>query len=827
MAMPVIPKKATTTSAMESSPPSDVSMLAFVNDVLPPLQEGLVFVCGSIQRSSATGSAVMQHTYAIAHEELVKIVEQSNGDVYFAPGQYHPHSTNKGAPGRQGKYVERLKSFWIDVDCGQDKADKKTGYRTLEDANRAFRELLSETGLPSPTHIIGSGNGVHIYWALDEAIAVKEWQITATKLKRLLAKHSFLADPARTADRASVLRPPETFNHKTNPPKAVRLVLSGPCIPYEKFRQAIELADAPLSPPQKTKTAALVSDVLTVTPSSGLVNINDLAQALRYISPDCDESTWKMMCIAPMARHAASHPEQAAPIKELAISWSRGDLHNIQASKWEGEADFEAHWHRFLTETHTGNVTTIASIFFLAQQNGLQPTTLPLSDIGNASRFVAYLQGNMRFVYGLGIWLRWEPSENCWLFCHKGEHIEAAKKLMEKLLGDAVKILDDEKRKRQVNFSLKSQELPRINAVIKLAESDPTVALSAAELDKNPWSICVRNGMIDLHTGNLRAATQSDLATKQAGTLYDPSATCPLFEKTLHTAFAGDQLLIDYFQRICGYLLFGGLREQLFFFCYGVGANGKSTILNVIQSVMGDYAISLPTETLMAGKRDATAASPDLMLLRGARLAIATETEDGHRLAEARIKQLTGGDLISARPLYGNIVTFPPTAKLILVGNHKPQITGVDVAIWRRAHLIPFVVIIPENQRDSSLPDKLLHEMPGILAWMVRGCLAWQQQGICPPPAVIAATNAYKAESDLLGEWLAECCTQNTVAVTPVHDLYPVYRNWAMRNGHQPWSRTRWGRLMTARFTKGRNTTGQTTYAGVDLNAYGRTLYMP
>jgi putative DNA primase/helicase len=810
-----------------SSPPGLLPLIEFFSDVLPPPQDGKVFVAGSISRNTNGEPAPMMHTNAATHEELALAVLSGPGDAYFGLAQFTPHTTKTGSPGRQGKYADYFKSLWLDIDCGQDKATKQAGYATVKEVKPALQAMLKKTGLPLPTRIASSGTGLHVYWALEEAITAEQWQVTATQLKALLAKCGFLADPARTADRASVLRPPGTFNHKTNPPLPVRLILHRPCISYESFRQAVEAAHAMLCAPQLTSAAASVANAIAATANSNAANINDLTEALRFISPDSDETTWKMTCIAPLARLAVSHPAQAAELKALAIAWSRGDLHNLQASKWKGDADFETHWQRFITDTRADGITTIASIFYLAKQNGWQPATLPLSDTGNAGRLVAYLHGHMRFVHGLRLWLRYAPAEHRWLFCHKGEPVEAAKALMRKMLDEATKIPDDEKRKRHIQFALKSQELARITAMLKLTESDPAVALDAAELDQDPWSFCVRNGMIDLRTGQLRASSPNDLATKQAGTDYDPSATCPLFEQTLMMAFAGDQSLIDYFQRVCGYLLFGGIREQLFFFCHGAGANGKSTILNIIQSVMGDYAVSLPTETLMAGKRDATAASPDLMMLRGARLALATETEDGHRLAEARVKQLTGGDSITARALYGSFVTFPPTAKLVMVGNHKPQIIGVDVAIWRRVQQIPFEVTIPANQRDPRLPDKLLHEMPGILAWMVIGCIAWQQQGLTPPAAVMAATNVYKAESDLLGEWLTECCNQNPFAVAPVRDLYPAYRNWVMRNGHQPWSSTRWGRLMAARFTKARNTSGQTTYAGIDLNPYGRTLTVP
>jgi putative DNA primase/helicase len=500
----------------------------------------------------------------------------------------------------------------------------------------------------------------------------------------------------------------------------------------------------------------------------------------------------------------------------------------IIASKWCGDAEFDKVWRRFMTENrYQKKQVTIGSIFHDARAAGwawvddVTPT-----DTGNARCFVQSVEGRLRFVHGIDTWLRWSQKASRWIFCTQGEYIEVAKACARLMLETATKEPDEDKRKRQVAHALKTHDIARLTAMVKLSESDTRVGITANRLDTNPWLLGVRNGVVDLRTGTLRDANPNDFITKQAGTNFDELATCPLFEQTLRTTFNNDSSLIDYFQRTCGYSLHGEVREHVFFFCHGVGANGKSTLLNVIQAAMGDYAITLPTEALMRVKRDATAASPDLMMLRGVRLALASETEDGQWLAEARIKQLTGGDLVTARALYGGFVSFPQTAKLIIVGNHKPQIAGTDEGIWRRVQLIPFEVTIPVAQRDPALPQKLLSELPGILAWMVKGCLMWRQSGLHPPPAVTTATNAYKSESDILGEWIAECCTVTPAASAPSADLYPAYRAWGLRNGHQPWSRHRWGRQMRGRFNARRNGLGQTTYVGVDLTPAARSHFL-
>ncbi|MEI7957235.1 MAG: phage/plasmid primase, P4 family, partial [Verrucomicrobiota bacterium] len=565
-----------------------------------------------------------------------------------------------------------------------------------------------------------------------------------------------------------------------------------------------------------------------IPPSSfGPPDIAKLKSALATLDPDTAEKDWTFY-VAAIAREARKYPALHDELKELARSWSRGDLIGILASKWCGDSEFDKLWQRFIAETgYQGKPITIASIFHAAKPAGWTSTDeVTPTDTGNARRFVKFFEGNLRFIHGMNTWLRWSPKACRWIFCNQSEQVEVAKLCARHMLEEATKESDDDKRKRRVNHALKTLDLARLTAMVKLSESDPRVGITAHKLDADPWLLGVKNGIVDLRTGVLRDASPGDFVTKQAGTIFDNLATGPVFEQTLRTIFKNDSGLIDYFQRLCGYALYGGVLEHVFFFCHGVGANGKSTVLNVIQAVMGDYAITLPTESLMMAKRDAAAASPDLMMLRGVRLALASETEDGQRLAEARIKQLTGGDLVTARALYGGFVTFPQTAKLVIVGNHKPQIAGTDEGIWRRVQLVPFEFTIPAAQRDPALPGKLLAELPGILAWMIRGCLKWQQSGLRPPPAVTAATNAYKAESDILGEWIVECCTVAAAASATSGDLYSAYRSWGLRNGHQPWYRNRWGRLMGEKFTKGRNGAGNATYVGVDLTPAARIQFL-
>lgn len=292
-----------------------------------------------------------------------------------------------------------------------------------------------------------------------------------------------------------------------------------------------------------------------------------------------------------------------------------------------------------------------------------------------------------------------------------------------------------------------------LRGVESIAATNPAVALTNDKWDANPWVIGTPSGTIDLNTGKVRRALPGALVTKLAAVAPGDGEPA-LWLRFLHEAVAGDQEMIGFLQRWCGYCLTGSTQEHAFAFIHGPGGNGKSVFLNAVAGILGDYSVTAAMETFTEARNDRH--STELAMLTGARLVTASETEQGRGFAEAKVKAITGGDPITARFMRQDNFTFQPQFKLMIAGNHAPSLRNVDEAMRRRLNILPFVVK-PANP-DAELEAKLRAEWPQILAWMIAGCLAWQSNGLQRPAAVAGATEAYFADQDVFGQWLDDCC---------------------------------------------------------------------
>ena len=406
------------------------------------------------------------------------------------------------------------------------------------------------------------------------------------------------------------------------------------------------------------------------------------------------------------------------------------------------------------------------------------------TDTGNALRFVQQHGNNLKFVPENGNWMQW--CEDHWSPDTTGEVIERAKETAKSLFLDAAETDSDTVRSVMAKHAVQSLNRARLQAMISLASTDKQVVLPVDQLDADDFLLGVRNGVVDLRSGIFRPSERSDFITRRSLSHFDEHADCPTFTRFIERATGGDTELQNYLQRLVGYALTGSTREHVFAFLYGHGANGKSTFLDVVMKLLGDYATQAQPETLMA--RRGSGASNDLARLVGKRLVITNEVREGAQLEENLVKQLVGGDIVTARFLYQEHFEFKPKLKLLIAGNHQPVIKGDDDGIWRRVHLVPFTHTIPERERDKQLGEKLERELSGILNWAIQGCLAWQTDGLQVPLIISEATRHYREEMDILGNWIAQECTVAPGLRFSSRQLYDCYRKWCEFGGVKPMS---------------------------------------
>ncbi len=417
------------------------------------------------------------------------------------------------------------------------------------------------------------------------------------------------------------------------------------------------------------------------------------------------------------------------------------------------------------------------------------------TDWGNAKRLVRLHGQDLRYCHLWGKWLVWDGRR--WDKDSTAAVVRCAKDAVRNIYLEAAEELDEKRQKALAEHAIRSAAERKISAMISLAASEPGIPVLPDQLDADPWLLNCLNGTLDLRTGELRPHKREDLITRVLPITYDPTATCPKWEAFLNRIMAGNQNLIRFIQRAVGYSLTGDVSEQVFFMCYGTGANGKTVFLRTLLALLGEYGRPVDPELLMAhtGEVHPTIRA-DLM---GARLAVAIETEEGRRLNETLTKWLTGGDKLKARFMRQDFFEFEPTHKIWVATNHKPVIRGTDHAIWRRIRLIPFNVTIPAEEQDTRLPEKLREELPGILAWAVRGCLEWQKHGLGVPEEVKNATEGYRAEMDIIAQFLEEACIIDPVAKARASDLYRSYTTWCEENGEHPLSQKNFGMRLTER----------------------------
>jgi putative DNA primase/helicase len=431
------------------------------------------------------------------------------------------------------------------------------------------------------------------------------------------------------------------------------------------------------------------------------------------------------------------------------------------------------------------------------------------TDLSNAQRFIADHGSKVRYCTAKAAWLVWDDTR--WRWDDTESVVALAQHTVKKMVDEAMQ----RQQLADARHATYSGSRGRIESMVALAR--PYLATRMEALDSDPLVFNVANGTLDLQTGDLMPHDPGQLITKLAPVHYDPNAECPSWIKFLDDITAGDLELVGYLQRAVGYTMTGKTSEHVFFMLHGGGTNGKSTFIEAIRTVFGDYAKASAFTTFMQ-QQSPSAPRNDLAALAGARFVTAAESDDGNILAEAFLKQVTGGDKVNARFLHHEFFEFTPAFKLWLCTNHKPNIRGTDNGIWRRIKLLPFGVKIADDKIDRGLAEKLKLEAAGILAWAVEGLKDYQTRGLDEPECIKDATNEYRGDEDPVGKFLATQCAMRPLAKIKSLKLYDAFKKWAGNNGERVIDQRKFSRSLTERGIKSIRTNAGVVWQDVCLS---------
>lgn len=429
------------------------------------------------------------------------------------------------------------------------------------------------------------------------------------------------------------------------------------------------------------------------------------------------------------------------------------------------------------------------------------PSLYTMDDMGNAQRFIDIFGEDFRYNYMDKCFIYWDGRR--WAADLDGASERAADVSVEAMKREAeyyVETGDDDLEKAFGKHIKASRSNKSKNNMLK--EIQHKLPIMPFQLDKHKMAFNVPNGTLSLRTGRLISHERSHFITKFSPIEYTDNADCPMWKKFLADIFAGDKELIRYIQKAVGYSMTGDVTEQCVFFLYGTGRNGKSTFLDVLREILGEYVSNIQPETIMVKNGAGNGINSDIARLKGARMVTTVEPNEGVRINEGLIKQLTGDDAVTARKLYGNEFEFKPEFKLWMATNHKPIIRGTDEGIWRRIHMIPFTVQIPPDKVDRQFKSKLEREYPAILRWAVDGCILWQREGLKQPKAVLDMVREYRREMDVISAFVEDRCEVGEIFYERSSDLYTAYSSWCETNTEYKMSNTRFSVELEKRFSK-------------------------
>lgn len=562
---------------------------------------------------------------------------------------------------------------------------------------------------------------------------------------------------------------------------------------------------------QLKKTSNVVRVDFAKSNQANFSNEEELRSALVFVSADKEYDDWRNIIWS----IKSSGLDKGI---EIARVWSETAPHRYS------EEGFDGVWESF----DSSRGITIGTLFYHAKLNGWKSTQMPdieleEGDILNGKLLADANRDKLIFIHETGDILIF--SESGWVNAPPNSAEIAAKEIVLKLRIAASEAFKADplstETKRKLAHASKSSLEPRVRAMISMAKSELGMTKRLSELDNNPQLLGVLNGVLDLNTRQLLEISPKLLISMRTSVEYTVGAKCPTWISFLST-IQPDKAVQRLLQQLVGIFLSGETQIQKLIIFYGLGANGKSTFIEVIAWLLGDYGLRIATEMLMHHQRTPQGPSPDIVSLKAKRMVFCNEVEEGRRVDEARVKEFTGGDTLTGRTPYAKCnITFRPAFNLVVIGNHKPEIQDMSHGMWRRILLILFGVTIPASQQDNHLVEKLKAEGSGILNWALAGYHDYLKKGLLIPLSITSATDGYKAEEDLLGEWLDEHAMLAAGAKAPISETYKAYQSWAEARGHRPFAQSRLTRRLKDRGFE--RDGGKRHYMGFELSIMGLT----
>lgn len=720
-------------------------------------------------------------------------------DTYTSIGTLHGAdiASQYGKPSSsiRGKkaHVHSIGVVWAEIDPPKEskvtKGQREGGY---EDLQQEYLDRLASFSIP-PSWINLSGRGVHAFWNIDRTGE----QSVVEEINRGL-KLELQSDDVQDVSR--VLRVPGTLHSKTGTHMTTCDASNAAAVYSTTLFKRVP--DGIRSAEQKTPPVQEAVDTSTT--------VSEELEAFLHAtaSPQLRQALWGASGDIPGGRKDGGAVDRSGRqwfvINELLrLGISRDAIYAVLTHPtWPiGERYREDHNQQSILYSIEKAVAKRAEPTEEVDQKQKrldEIQELNLTELGNAKRFLAYTDGQVRWSSELKSWLVWNGS-----WWELDETNQTKKMMIEMVLQmnkEALLFEDAQKRALQQQWALRSETDRIINASLSL--SQPFVSIVMKDFDTNPDLIALRGATIDLRTGEVRVPDPNDNITRGLDFTYDSSKECPKFDQFLSDMFNGEDDLIEFTRRLIGYSLTGYSNEKVMIFCHGPKDAGKTILVETLAKMFGVYAAKLPATLFTTGLRGS--GEYDLIKLRGARYAFATEVEDGDKLAQARVKEITGGDSIRGRNPYGRPIHFQPTHTIWLATNHKPKIRGGDEATWRRILMLPALHTVPEAQQNKRLLDELEQELPGIFNWALVGAGRWYARGLTSPPEkVVEAKKEYREENELVTKFLQDQVIEEKGAYVAISDMYTTYRSWCIREHNEPLddilSANAFGREMTAR----------------------------